>query len=257
MVSTFLKYPFFLACLLTVTSTPANSQDMGTLFSEGNRLYQNGMYVEALEKYNEILDRGLESGELYYNIGNVHYKLQNPGFAVLNYERARRFMPEDDDLLNNFDLVAISLADRITPLPEIFYVRFWNTFRTLMGNSAWKALFASAWIFSILNLILLLFIRQNQVKKILKTGAVCGVLVITVAAAALITNSVTDKPGLDAVIMAQEVNVFSSPSEAGTEIFLIHEGTIVRIKRTQSDWIEISLLDGKVGWIQENSVEII
>ena len=202
MVANFLKYPFFLACLLTVTGTPANSQDMGTLFSEGNRLYQNGMYVEALEKYNEILDRGLESGELYYNIGNVHYKLQNPGFAVLNYERARRFMPEDDDLLNNVDLVAISLADRITPLPEIFYVRFWNTFRTLMGNSAWKALFASAWIFSILNLILLLFIRQSQVKKMLKTGAVCGVLVITVAAAALITNSVTDKPGLEAVIMA-------------------------------------------------------
>ncbi|MCH7783149.1 hypothetical protein IID62_08775 [candidate division KSB1 bacterium] len=250
------------ACALAVISLVicvplVYSQDIEALFTEGNRMYQDGEYEEALIRYSQIVDSGFESGELYYNIGNAYYKIQETGFSVLFYERARRLMPEDDDLLNNIDLISLSLADRISPLPELFYVRYWNTLRKMLSMSAWKGLFFSVWILTAINIIILLFVKQKQAKDLVKLGVIAGGIVIIAVAAVFITASVGDKPGLDGVIMMPEISVFSSPSEIGTEVFLIHEGTKIRIKRTLGDWIEIRLADGKVGWIPRSSIEII
>jgi len=247
------------ALLLVIYVPNVYSQNLETLFTEGNRLYQEGEYEEALMRYSQIVDSGFESGELYYNLGNAYYKIQATGYAVLYYERARRLMPEDDDLLNNIDLISLSLADRISPLPELFYVRYWNTFRKILSMSAWKWLFFSAWILTAINIIILLYVKQKQAKDLVKLGVIAGGIVIITVAAVFVTASVADKPGLDGVIMMEEVSVFSTPSEIGTEVFLflIHEGTKIRIKRTRGEWIEIQLADGKVGWIPRNSIEII
>jgi len=236
------------------------SQDIRSLFGEGNQLYQKGEYENALKKYLAITESGFESGELYYNIGNAYYKLNNIGKAVLNYERARRFLPEDDDLLRNIDLVSMSLADRITPLPEVFYVRYWNVFRRMLSISGWKAVFFAAWLFAAMNVIILLFIRQIQTRKILKMGLLLSGFIVLLAAAVFVSSVVIDKPGLDGVVMVKEVCVFSEPSDTSTEVFLIHEGTKVHIKRipsTRDDWIEITLAGGNVGWIQKKTIEII
>lgn len=247
------------AVFFSVTST-VHAQDIPSLFDEGNQLYQNGEYENALEKYLAITESGFESGELYYNIGNTYYKLNNIGKAVLNYERARRFLPEDDDLLRNIDLVSMSLADRITPLPEVFYIRYWNILRRMLSISGWKVVFFAGWLFAAMNVIMLLFIRQIQTRKILKMGLLLSGFIVLLAAAVFVSSIVMDKPGLDGVVMEKEVRVFSEPSDTSTEVFLIHEGTKVHIKRipsTRDDWLEINLADGNVGWIQKKMIEII
>jgi len=125
--------------------------------------------------------------------------------------------------------------------------------------SAWKGLFFSAWILTAINITILLFVKQKQAKDLVKFGVTAGGFVIIAVAVVFITASVSDKPGLDGVIMMPEVSVFSSPSEIGTEVFLyyIHEGAKIRIKRTRGEWIEIQLADGKEGWIPRSSIEII
>ena len=37
-------------------------------FDEGNQRYQEGDFRGALDRYVQILDQGLEGGELYYNV---------------------------------------------------------------------------------------------------------------------------------------------------------------------------------------------
>jgi len=208
-----------LAMLLFLVIVPhAYSQDIEGLFGEGNRLYQDGAYEEALMLYSQILESGFESGELYYNLGNTYYKIEESGYAVLFYERARRLMPDDDDLLNNIDLISISLADRITPLPELFYVRYWNSFRNMLNMSAWKVLFFVAWILTAINIIILFYVKQKQAQDLVKMGVVTGGIVIVIIAGVFITAGVADKPGMDGVIMMPEVSVTSSPNEVGTEV---------------------------------------
>jgi SH3-like domain-containing protein len=51
--------------------------------------------------------------------------------------------------------------------------------------------------------------------------------------------------------------VKSSPDQSGTDLFLLHEGSALRIKSTLGDWCEIELEDGNVGWIELKHIEII
>ena len=59
------------------------------------------------------------------------------------------------------------------------------------------------------------------------------------------------------IILAAKVSVVSEPSLSGTEVFIIHEGTKVKINRLLQEWMEISLADGKTGWIKSNALEVI
>jgi SH3-like domain-containing protein len=58
--------------------------------------------------------------------------------------------------------------------------------------------------------------------------------------------------------MAPAVTVRSTPTQSGTDLFLIHEGTKVEIRDNSiSDWAEIQIADGKVGWVEKSTFEAI
>ncbi len=89
-------------------------------YQEGNRLYQEGDFEEALASYLRLVEAGFESGEVYYNIGNTYFKLADLARSILYYERARRLLPGDADVQANLDLARSLTVDEIEPLP-----RFW------------------------------------------------------------------------------------------------------------------------------------
>jgi hypothetical protein len=61
-----------------------------------------------------------------------------------------------------------------------------------------------------------------------------------------------------AIIMSPSVTVKSTPSGAGTDLFIIHEGRKVKIlDSSMKEWVEIRLEDGNTGWIPVNAMEII
>ena len=57
--------------------------------------------------------------------------------------------------------------------------------------------------------------------------------------------------------MSPSVTIKSSPDVSGTDIFVIHEGTKVRIEDKISDWNEIKLSDGSKGWLKVEDIETI
>ena len=60
----------------------------------------------------------------------------------------------------------------------------------------------------------------------------------------------------DAVIMEPSVTAKSTPSNSGTELFVIHEGRKVKISDdSMREWTEIELEDGNKGWIPSSSLE--
>jgi SH3-like domain-containing protein len=57
-----------------------------------------------------------------------------------------------------------------------------------------------------------------------------------------------------AVVTDRSVRVKASPSETGTELFIVHEGVTVRLTDKLGDWVYVSLPDGNKGWIKEASL---
>mgnify|MGYP001212312391 CR=1 FL=1 len=242
--------------LLWLTTPTTFAQE--AFFDEGNQRYQEGDFRGALDRYVQILDQGLESGELYYNVGNAYFKLGELGPAILYYERARRLMPADDDLAANLELARSLTADAITPLPEFWLFRIIGWGVDLLPRSALLWVVALAYLAAMSGLTGMVLRRATPVAAWGKRIAVGGAAITVLLGINLVARELSLGAAEEAVVMSVEAEVQSAPSEDTTlQIFTVHEGTKVRIDRRSDDWVEIVLEDGKVGWTRADHLESI
>ena len=62
----------------------------------------------------------------------------------------------------------------------------------------------------------------------------------------------------EAIVMRPVTSVKSSPSgEASTDLFVLHEGTKVRLIDQVGSWSNIELADGRQGWMRTGDLETI
>ena len=70
--------------LLVFISSEAGAQSPAELFHNGNLQYEKGEYDKAADNYRSIVNSGVESPEVWYNLGNSYYKLNMLGPTVLS-----------------------------------------------------------------------------------------------------------------------------------------------------------------------------
>ena len=247
----------FLLVLSWLTAAGAHAQTPEQLFLEGNAFYQQGKLEDALKRYETILDRGFVSGELFYNIGNVHYRSGRIAEAILFYERARRRMPQDEDLRHNLQMANLLITDRIEPTPRLFLWDLWEDIKSAFSPTGITWLTYFAYLLAVASVGAFLLVRTYRMKRLtlLTTAFWATVTVFALVVAVAKISDVTETD--EAIVMGNVVTVKNSPDEQSSDAFVLHSGTKVRILDQVSDWIEIRLADGKVGWIDRGSVETI
>ncbi len=235
-------------------ATPSlRADEAASLFAQGNQRYTQGDYEGAIRAYESILERGFESWQVYYNLGNAYYKRGEIGKAILNFERARRLNPRDEDIRHNLDLANLKVVDRINAIPEFFFVRWLKFLARLLplATLGWLALgfygvAASLWIVR-------LFARgklRSTLTAVLIPAVAAWIALLTLAA----YRFYIDRADTYAIVLVEKVDARSAPEQDGTEVFAIHEGVKVRIDRQENQWAKIRLADGKVGWIPLSAV---
>ena len=235
----------------------ALGQDPQQLFFEANRLYKEGAFDQALDSYSGILFQGYESGSLYFNIGNCHYKLGQTGKAVLFYERARRLMPGDEALEANLALANLRVVDKIPGLPEFWPIALANAFGNLLPRPPLLGLTFALYVMFMGAIIVRTLARKGSVRRAaFQTSLASGALLL-IFALCLAAQIHRVQAHDDGIIMVPEVCVMSAPGAEGVEVFTLHEGTRVRIDQTSGEWAEIVLSDGNVGWLKLEALEVI
>ncbi len=222
----------------------------------GDSAYVNGDYQTAIGIYEALTAANGESAEVYYNLGNAYYKCDNIAKAVLNYERALLLNPGDNDTEFNLELARSKTVDKVAPVYKFFLVSWLEGVANLLTMSAWSILAVTSFVAMLLTILLFLFGKSVGVKK---TGFIVAIISLFITIFANLSafhryNSLTERN--DAIIMAQSVTAKSTPSESGTELFVIHEGRKVKISDdTMREWTEIELEDGNKGWVPVSSLE--
>ncbi|KJU84184.1 hypothetical protein MBAV_003620, partial [Candidatus Magnetobacterium bavaricum] len=82
------------------------------VFQKASAYYAQGKYDSAIARYEGLLAAGVESGNLYYNLGNCYFKAGDIGRSILSYERAGRLIPHDPDLKANYEFVLSQAPNR-------------------------------------------------------------------------------------------------------------------------------------------------
>ena len=239
-----------LIALVLAENVPAQSYDQE--FALANKAYLDGNYSEAMQGYQNILASGIVSGEVYFNLGNTYYKLQQYGQAIYCYEVAKKYISGDESLEQNLQLARIHTIDKIEPVPQLFLKSWWLTVLDLFSME----IYAWATLFAFMVLIIVASIRILLNRTLTKTTWIAAVLFMALMII-FISKAYLFETTEFGIILSAEVSVASEPNESGAEIFILHEGTKIELLRYLGDWLEIRIADGKTGWIRNNHINII
>lgn len=225
------------------------------ILDSANVAYSKSEYVKAAKLYESIANIGLESPEVYFNLGNAYYKYNNLAFAILNYERAIKLKPDNEDFYFNLKLANQKTEDKIDAAPQFFLKHWKNALVDLMSEGSWSKFLL---LLIIIALILIALYFTSSRRGLKQFYFFCGtiLLVICIFTFFIAQNKYNrTKNSREAIITSAAITVTGSPSEKGTKLFILHEGTKVNITQEDEAWAEIYIANGNTGWIKKSELQ--
>jgi len=225
------------------------------LLQKANELYAKDQFKQAIDVYNQLLMTNLESPEVYFNLGNAYYKTKQYTQAILNYERAKLLSPDDEDIDFNLQVANQHVVDSIQELPGIFIIRWWNSLVNSQTTDTWAVISIISFLLFLALAGLYFFARSGDIRRVAFWSASFLVVfsIFSWSFAAKQKGRLVNHAY--AIVMQPTVTVKSSPSEKGTNLFVIHEGLKVKVTDKLGDWLEVRLADGNKGWLLTESIE--
>ncbi|MEP3837546.1 MAG: tetratricopeptide repeat protein [Algibacter sp.] len=228
-----------------------------TVFEKANNLYNQGKYAEAIDNYSMILDTEKHSAELYFNLANAHYKLNNIAPSIFYYEKALQLKPNDADIKNNIAFARNMTIDAIDVVPDAGFSKLLNTTTNKLSFDAW-AQASVVLVFCFVVLFLVYYFAYSTLNKRLAfIGSIVALIFVFITLAFAFHKFNLDKMDNPAIIFAQESKVKSDPNTRSEESFRLHEGTKVQIVESYSGWNKIELSDGKTGWVNSEDLKLL
>lgn len=235
-----------LSCL--VAQSPEES------FEQANAAYNGGNYALAIEKYSSILSEGVHSAEVYFNLGNAHYRLGDVAESVFYFEQALRLDPNDEAIQNNIAFARNMSLDAIEPLPQTQLKKIYQFLLSKFTLDQWAYL-----------TVLLVWISAGLLgcyrwSKRMNTKRIFFVLGIVIILFSLFSLSITQSKLQQfkeqrAIVFAQEIEVWGEPNKRSDVLFLLHEGAVVEVEDILTGWSKIKLANGSIGWVENDVIK--
>ena len=234
---------FLIACVLIMGwfIQPVAAQS----FKEANQFYKENKYDQAIAAYEKISQAGFESANLYYNLGNSYCKKGQIGRALLNYERAKIFMPHDGDLRSNYDFVKSVLNVPVRYSCQPWFFRWLDRLFDGIGMNMLTMIVSALWILILVLLSASLFLPAIRQISPLLNGILAVMLIV--CSLALARKAYFYQHG--AIITDREVEAKFEPQVGATTYFKVFEGNSVLILDRTAGWVKVRRPDGKIGWV--------
>src|SRR5690554_3215231 len=217
-------------------------------FNQANELYQQEKYQEAIQVYEQILDNGQHSVELYYNLGNAYYKLNKIAPAIYNYEKALLLEPNNSDVKNNLKFAQNMMIDSFSEVPKVGFSNWLSGFTSVYHYDIWANI-AIGFSF----LVLLSFIGYYFISRIVLKRSFFGLavlfLVCSILSVMIASFEKNQSENYNPVIVKSE------PNASASNAAVIYEGTKVYIQESLDQYYKVELPNRMNGWILKNSVK--
>lgn len=252
-------FRYCLFIILFFATLPSKASD---LISEADSSYMRHDYMTAAKLYEEaIMSEGLSS-ELYYNLGNAYYRLGKLGKSIINYERALRLNPLNDDAISNLSFVKTKKLDKeydnrsfINKITDIILYSF--------SSNGWAIISLIIFVLILSGVIIYIFSKNMNLKKIgFFGGIICIMIFIMTLTCAIVSASIIHNKSY-AIILDESVMLSTTPKIPESHIeeaMLLHEGAKIEIidsvKTTNTVWYDVKFNNNRA-WINAKSIEII
>ncbi len=224
-------------------------------FQKANRAYDSSDYNMAIQLYESLVKDQFLSADLHFNLGNAYFKSNDIPMAILNYEKTLKINPGHKDAAYNLELANAKTIDQIEGIPDLFLYRWWRSIFNLFSSEGWAYLCVALFIIA---LILASFYFFLSILSLRKIGFYGGITALILAAFSWFMAQQQEAYLNDlshAIIVEPTININSSPSEGSSKLFVLHEGTKVRVKESKDDWYKIAIPNGNEGWVRSQFLE--
>jgi tetratricopeptide (TPR) repeat protein len=234
---------------------PIALNDVNIAYDSANAAYVKKRYDLAIQYYESIINANQQSPALYFNLGNAYYQTGDYAQAILNYERAKKLAPNDEDIAVNLKFANQKTEDKIEAAPEMFLVGLQKKVVSLLDERSWSLFCIISFVLSLFFIALFIGSGNQFLKKagFYLAGGAIFVFIVTFFIAKSSYNSSQNHN--EAIIMASSVTVLGSPAESSTKLFILHKGSKVVVKEENNGWLEVRIANGNVGWVKATQVE--
>lgn len=254
-----MKHIALIIAIIAALTIPQNTEaqqptDMQSLWQQAEQQYQAQDYDGAADTYRSLLCYGT-SAALHYNYANALFKSGHLGAAILNYERALRLDPNNENIKFNLDYANKTKTDKIDPIKPFFAKQWIQALQSVLTPNQWAYTSIIAFSITLALIILYLFGKITWLRKTAFFTSIATLLITLASMSYAFSSKRQALERNEAIVMTGSVSVKSSPDQSGTEVFVIHEGTKVEIRASLTDWCEIKIADGNVGWLLASDIE--
>ncbi len=230
-----------MACAVAALSTA------DSLFAEANRAYEATEYGAAAATYQEILHSGLECAELYFNLGNTHYRQGALGKAILAYRRCLRLAPRDREARRNLALARTRVGNQPEPSPVLSRIAT-AVLETFSSRELTHALLIVYWAAGIVGLHHLMR-RRRWSRTALVTALALAVPCLILWWGRL---AIERKP---LAVLVETAAARSGPGLDYRLQFTAGEGTEVLEEKREHGWHLVRVPQGHRGWVEAAKLE--
>lgn len=243
-----------LAAAWCLCGTAAFGQSAGlSLLAEGNQLYRDGDFEAARRRYLQVVEFEAMDSRLYYNLGNACLKTERLGEAIVWYERALRLSPRDEDVQANLRFARHLKRDREPASGDPAVWRFLMRLYLYPTLNELSVAFSLCWIgaFCVAGHRL----WRPSAGGPARTAALALCVLLAVSSAGFLASRIhSQESRAVAIVTAEEATAHSGPDAVMTIVFILHEGTEVRVDRREGQWVLVRLANGLGGWLAASAI---
>lgn len=246
-----ITFLLFVSCFI---ATKAEAQKPEELFSKANSLYNESAYDSAARVYEDIISKGYSSASLYYNLGNAYYKLRNYPMAILYYEKSLKLDPNNSDTKHNIAIANAFISDKIEEVPELFIKTWWNKLSNIFTINTWAIITLASIALMFICLFFYLTARTRTVKKSMFFSSLILILLTITTFSISLKKYNYIKNHSEGIITSPTITVKSSPSSSSVDLFVLHEGSKVKILDKTDNWEKVKIANGSIGWLPSSTI---
>jgi hypothetical protein len=231
--------------------------EIATVFKTAGEDYRQGRYEDAAANYLRVYRVGINNHILFYNLGNCYFKLNKIGLAMLMWEKGLKLEPSDPLLKENVEFASKRLYDKFEAEETHFLGAVLGAMAGIFNVNGWAiTAIIFFWAFGI-SLFIVQKTEKSTVRRISGYLAALFIFLFIISTVFMIAGFYTIKYEKEGVLLVQVVQVRSGPGTNNPILFILHEGSKVKIEGEQPNWLHISLPNGYNGWIFARTVGVI
>ena len=236
--------------------------------------YEQKQYEEAKDIYNNVISKGVESSEIYYNLGNIYYSAGDIGNAVVCYLRAMKIDPSNATAENNLKVIESDVEDKnkmglkgkninVSPEDLSFFENLYNILIINISSNVWAVVGIIFFFLTIIGVVLYIFVNNVLVKKIGFFGGIISIVIVIIANVFAFVGRKEYYTNDTAVIIPYSIQLKKEYKDNSVESSTpLHSGTILKVIEEHIDindekWVKLRLNSEIAGWVKQKDIIII